>query len=179
MRFALLLLLLNGCVAAQPFELTVTNDGDGHTFLAAGEGSGVLVGISEEMNGVDVPLITSLAFLCMEQCGVPGQVVCADVAAQLAVVQALMPGDSVSKSFDGEFWYRDDLMNCARQAPLTGALSANLCHGTSYTDANTGEVVDTATESGIVGGNGGASVNGDCELFPFTLDDPTVSIVEE
>jgi hypothetical protein len=179
MRFLPLLVLLAGCINAQPFDLTVTNGGTEPTFLAAGDSTGILVGIREEIGSTWVNLGSSRAALCAPECGVPGQVVCAEMAAELGRVHGLMPGDSTTKSFDGEFWYVDPTGNCIRQAPLTGSLRANICHSPEAQDGNTGLPLDTPTESGLAGGNGGASLLAPvCEELDFTLDDPTVEVID-
>ena len=113
-----LLLLLSGCVNAQPFDLTITNGGGEPTFIAAGESTGVLVGIQEEIGSQWVSLSRSLESMCMPECGAAfGPIVCADMAAELSAVYGLLPDESVSKSFDGEMWYVDTLNGCARRAP--------------------------------------------------------------
>lgn len=177
MRPLILIAFLTGCVSAQPFDLTITNAGDEPTFLAAGEGSGVLVGVQEQIGSEWFGLASSLAAMCSPQCGQLGSVVCADMAAELSTVHGLMPGESVSKSFDGEFWYYDTLNGCARQAPLTGALQATVCHGTSAQNEGTGEIVDDIDQSGLLNAPSGATVlDAECDALGFTVADPEIFV---
>ncbi len=181
MRHALpLALLLTGCVSAQPFDLTITNGDSAPTFLAAGESTGVLVGLQEEVGSQWVWLSSSLASMCMPECGAPlGAIVCADMAAELSAVYGLLPGESVTKSFDGEFWYVDTLNNCARATSLTGALRSRICHGPSAMIDSSGEVVDDVDASGLLDAPSGATViDPSCEELDFTLDDPTVTVTD-
>ena len=179
MRLVILLALLSGCINAQPFDLTITNDGDGPTFLAAGEGSGVLVGVQEQIGSQWFFLSSSLEGMCSPQCGQLGPTVCAGRAAELSAVYGLMPGDSVTKSFDGEFWYYDEVGSCARQAPLTGALRATICHGTSAQNEATGEIVDQVDQSGLLDANSGATVlAANCDDLDFTVADPDIVIAD-
>jgi hypothetical protein len=180
MRHLLPLLLLAGCANAQPFDLTVVNGDSRATFLSAGESTGVLIRIREEVGSQWVDLWTSQAAMCMPECGVlGGPIVCADMAAELGAVYGLLPGDSVSKSFDGDFWYGDTLNNCARRATLTGALRATVCHGPSAVIDSTGQVIEDIDESGMLEAPSGASVvSADCEELDFELSDPTVTITD-
>ncbi len=173
------LLLLAGCINAEPFELTITNSGDQPTFLAGGDSSGVLVGIQEQMGSTWVALSTNEYAFCMQQCGVPGAVACADMAAELGVVIGLMPDESATKAFDGEFWYVDPAANCVRQAPGTGALKATVCHSPDAQDSNTGDSIGPITEGGTYGQGGGASlVDAVCEEIEFSRSDPSIEVAD-
>jgi len=179
LALSLFVLSAAGCGAGvSPFDVTVTNVGDRTTYIHAGEGSGLLIGIEEEINGEFRGLSRSLAFMCMARCGdISGSITCADVAAELLVSHALLPGDSASKSFDGEFWYATD-RGCARRAPLTGNLRVNLCHDDAIVDQN-GTPVDEPSASGPVG-TGSAQVmleSPNCEVFPIELEpEPGASV---
>ncbi len=172
--------LFAGCTPAQPFDLVITNGGDAPTFLSAGEGSGVLVGIQEEIGSTWFSLSSSLEGMCVAECGqLPGPIVCADMAAELTAVYGLLPGESVTKSFDGELWYYDTLNRCARPAPLTGALRAGVCHGTSAMNDYSGETIDDIDQSGLLdASSGGTVLNAECDEFDFTVSEPAVTVID-
>ncbi len=172
---------LSACVEPPPFDITITNGGAVTTYLNAGEGSGVLVGLQQEIAGEWRFLTSSLAFMCMERCGVPGQVVCADAAAEMLVSHALLPGDSTMKSFDGEWWFETDL-GCAKRADLAGPMRATVWHDDEIVDGN-GDPVPEPTSSGVVGsgGNEVLLVEAVAEEFEFDLtggDPVVIEIVE-
>lgn len=175
------LLPLASCAdATLPFEVVVTNVGTEVSYINATEGSGILMGVQEEIDGEALSLSTSLAFMCAPKCSDPpgfGSIACADMAPDLLVTHALLPGDSASKSFDGEFWYFSEARGCVKRAPLTGPMSVRLCHDDTIVDFN-GDLVDEATNSGPVG-SGGFEVmleEANCELFPVEIEGGVVDI---
>ena len=177
----LALAALSGCPNPPPFDLTITNAGTVTTYLDGGNGSGVRIGLAEQVQGEWASLVSNLAFLCAERCGVPGQIVCADVAFEPASAFALLPGESTEKSFDGELWYLDARLSCAKRAPLTGAMRATVCHDDAVVDEN-GAPLPPATESGPMGSGGGEVRPADplCEELPFELaGDPVVLEIVE
>ncbi len=161
-------LSLSACIDPQPFDITLTNSGPTTTYLNAGEASGVLVALEQEVGGQWRPLASSLAFLCIEQCGVPGRIVCADVAAELLVAHALLPGDSTVESFDGEWWYETD-GGCARRADLTGPMRATIWLDDEIVDMN-GEPVPEPGSSGPVGDAGEEVMLAEAEARQFEFD---------
>lgn len=170
LALALALLALGGCAQAPDFNLVIENVGTETTWLRAGEGSGVLVQIEQEVKGEWVTLVPSLAWLCTEQCGVPGAITCADVAAELSDAWALLPGDQAVREYtDKEFWYVDPVLNCAQKSSLQGGLRATVCHGPEAVDSNTSETIEEPDESGPTGGGGGAEVV-DAECTTVALD---------
>ncbi len=177
----LAILCLTACADPQPFDVTITNTGATTTYLNAGEGSGVLMALEQEIGGEWRSLSPSLAFMCMERCGVPGQIVCADVAAELLVAHALLPGDSTVRSFDGEWWYETDA-SCAKRADLTGPMRATLWHDDEVVDQN-GDPVDEPGTSGPVGDAGNEVMLSEAvaEEFEFDLteDDEVVFEISE
>ena len=161
-------LTMTACVDPPPFDITIINSGAVTTYLNAGEGSGVLVGLQQEIGGQWRPLASSLANMCMERCGVPGQVVCADVAAELLISHALLPGDSTTKSFDGERWYETD-MGCAKRADLAGPLRATVWHDDEIVDMN-GDPVAEPSASGPVGDSGSEVMLSEAVAGEFDFD---------
>jgi hypothetical protein len=159
---------LTACIDPQPFDVTITNSGAVTSYLEAGEGSGVLVRLEQEIVGAWRPLASSLAFMCMERCGVPGQIVCADVAAELLVAHALLPGDSVVKEFDGEWWYETDA-RCAQRANLNGPMRATLRHDDEIVDMN-GDPVAEPSSSGPVGDAGDEVMLAEAAAEEFEFD---------
>jgi hypothetical protein len=146
-------LALSGCVNPPDFGITIMNTGTVTTYLDAGDSSGVLMKLEQEIAGAWRPLSPSLAFMCIERCGVPGQIVCAAVAAELLVAHALLPGDETLKMFDGERWYETDA-GCAQRANLTGPLRVTVWHDDAIVDFN-GDPVAEPTTSGTMGDGGG------------------------
>jgi len=170
-------LLAAGC-SAPPFEITVTNTGDVATYVSAGEGSGLLLLVEEEIGGTWRPLASSKAALCAPQCGLPGAVVCAASAAELNVAHALLPGDSASRAYDTTWWWLDPAGACIRSTALTGPARATVCHGAAAQDAD-GVALDEPASSGVVGAGGGADVvDPVCEALPFDLSEGTAVEVE-
>jgi len=180
MRPALLLLaalLLTACPQPPPFGVTITNIGSAPTYLNAGQSTGVLMRIDQEIGGTWRPLATSLAALCVERCGVPGQIVCADVGADLLVPHALLPDDSTVKEFDGEFWYTSDA-GCAMKANLTGPMRATLWHDDVLIDQN-GDVQDAPDSSGPVDTTGELMLEEPFEeSFEFDLTGRSAIVLE-
>lgn len=175
---AALALFTTGCPNPPPFDVTITNTGAVTTYLNAGDSSGVLMRMEQEIGGTWRPLSRSLAFMCMERCGVPGQVVCADVAAELLVPHALLPGDSTVKSFDGEFWYEADA-GCAMRANLTGPMRATLWHDDVVIDTNTGDEVAEPTASGPMSNSGELALQEATEeSFEFDLTGRSTIVFE-
>ncbi len=175
---------LAGCssIADAPFDIVVTNAGGETVYVNAGESSGVLVGLAEEIDGQWTPLSTSLAALCAPRCSDPpgfGAIVCADIAAELLVPHALLPGDSASRSYDGELWYLTP-RGCARRAPGVGPFRGSVCHDTVALDSN-GEEIDEPTTSGPVGSFEDEVFlpNPTCEDIDFTFEDGVGEIVIE
>ncbi len=170
--------VLSACPEPAPFDITITNSGTVTTYLNAGEGSGVLVSLQQEIRGEWRFLASSPAFMCIERCGVPGQVVCADVAAELLVAHALLPGDSTTKTFEGERWYETDL-GCAKRADLAGPLRATVWHDDEIVDMN-GDPVAEPTESGPMG-SGNSEVmlaEGVAQEFDFDLTGRSQVVME-
>ncbi len=161
-------LILTACPEPAPFDITITNSGTVTTYLNAGESTGVLVRLEQEIGGEWRSLFASPAFMCIERCGVPGQVVCADVAAELLVAHALLPGDSTVKTMDGERWYETDL-GCARRADLSGPLRATVWHDDEIVDFN-GDPVAEPTESGPVGDSGNEVMLSEAVAEEFEFD---------
>ncbi len=160
-------LLLAGCPAAAPvFDVTVTNTTAEVSFLTAGEGSGILMRFEEEIGGTWTGLAMSRAAMCSPVCGSPGPVVCADVAAELRGVWALLAGESETRTFEREWWYQDPSASCIRQTPLAGTVRVEVCHGPTASDEN-GDPIDEPAASGFLSGGGGADV-----------DDPTCAWTE-
>mgnify|MGYP000374136777 CR=1 FL=1 len=179
-----LALPLVGCTAVtdSPFDLLVTNGGTETVYVQAGESSGVLVGISEQIDGEWVRLATSLSGLCAPRCSDPpgfGAIACADAAAEFLIPHALLPGDSASRSYDGELWYLAP-RGCARKAPGVGPFRGNVCHDRVALDQN-GEEIDEPAASGPVGSFDEevflpAPV---CEEIEFSFEDGVGEIVIE
>ncbi|MCO4771601.1 MAG: hypothetical protein KDA24_16330 [Deltaproteobacteria bacterium] len=164
--------------ATEGFNVVVTNVGSVATYLHAGDSSGILMGIEEEVNGEWTSLSTSLAGMCTRACSAPpGAITCADVAAELLVAHALLPGDSGTKSFDGEFWFLNEGLNCARRAPLSGPLRVTLCHDTDIVDFN-GDPVEEPAESGPVGSASGEVMlaAATCETFELLVEDGVANV---
>ncbi len=170
----LFIFLATSCAAPVPLEeIMVLNVGSEVSFLRAFDGSGILVGLQEEIDGEMVALTPSLSSLCTQKCSAPpgpSVVACADAAPDLLVAHALLPGESVSRSFDEEFWYRSETRGCAKRAPLTGALAVRLCHDDAVVDAN-GEPLAEPTESGPMGSATEEVLlnEANCEVFPVEL----------
>ncbi len=177
-------LALSACAPRNddPFDVTIVNVGDVTTYLNAGESTGLLLAFEEQIDGEWTFLSTSLAGMCQPRCGAPpGAITCADMAAELLTALALLPGDSTSKTFDGEFWFSTP-QGCVRRAPLTNPVRATLCHDDAVVDFE-GQPIPEPTESGPVGGPGDGAMleQPNCEVFPIDLDvegGPPVAIDE-
>ncbi len=154
----LLALLLPGCVTAPAFDVTVTNAGAEATFLTAGEGTGISMRFEEQIGDAWVGLGSSRAAFCQAVCGQPGPVVCADVAAELRGVWALLPGSSETRTFESDWWYRDEAAGCIRGTALVGPTRVEVCFGPAASDDD-GQPLDPPTADGFLGAGGGASVD--------------------
>lgn len=176
---ALVCLIVTGCPQPPPFDITITNAGTTTSYLNAGNSSGVLMRIDQEIGGTWRPLSSNLGFLCAAQCGTPGPITCADAAAELLVPHALLPGDSAIRSFDGDFWYTTTT-GCAQKASLTGPLRATLWHDGVLVDQN-GDAQPEPTASGPVDDSGsGEFMLEDAleESFPFDLTGRSQVVLE-
>ena len=180
LALALLLAAASGCVNnTGPFDVTVTNVGSVTTYLHAGDSTGLLIAFEEEINGEWTFLSGSLEGMCQPRCGgPPGAITCADMAAELLTAHALLPGDSHSRSYDGEFWYSTD-MGCARRAPLSGPMRVTVCHDDVVVDFN-GDPLPEPSESGPVDADGGEAMleDANCEVFPIELEPEPAPVVE-
>lgn len=164
-----LALLFAGCTAPA-FSVTLSNVGDATTFVTAGEGSGPLLRIEVQEGGAWVPAASNRASLCMPICGLPGPIVCADVAAELGGVHALLPGDRVTREWETQ-WYVEDSAGCLRETNLSGPTRVQVCHGPDAVGAEDGLPLDAPTTSGFLdGGGSGASIEApNCELFDIEI----------
>ena len=168
-RLVCLALLLGACAPPSAgFDITATNAATTARYVRAGEGSGLLVFLEEQIDGEWRGLASNLAFMCTAECGIPGAIVCADVAAELSVVHALLPGDSVTKTWEAnEWWWLDDAANCARRATLTGSMRATITHGPGAEDFN-GAPLPEPAQSGVMDGEASV-VDGVSEPLEFDL----------
>ncbi len=180
MRFALICLFLAACPSAEPFGITVTNVGASTAWIQAGASTGLIIPLAEEWRGDWQPLASSREALCVPECGSPSPVVsCAEGAAELGTVYALLAGDSEVKDFGGDWWWLDSSAGCARRTVLDNPLRATVCHGAGAVDANTGTLLDEPDASGTVDANGGASVDlPTCEEFQFDLEGRSTVVLE-
>jgi|GEM_PF-2565757 len=161
-------LLLAACTVA-PVEITIENAGDSARFISAYDEPEVFV---EEQTATGWRgLASSVALLCIEQCGQPGMIVCADVAPPDGA-WVLLPGDSTTVTFEGEQWIRRDngLTACADRTALTGNARFTVCHGTGA-ETFDGGALDAPAESGRVGGEPDfvQLIDSVCDTFEFDL----------
>ena len=139
-------LLLAACTVA-PVEVTISNPLSETRYIAAYDEHDLTV--EEPVAGGWEGLAPSVAWLCIEQCGIPGQIVCADVAPPSGawVIEA---GDSVTTTFEGEWWRANSTANgaCAERTALTGRARFTACHSAELQGFDD-STVDPPTETGF------------------------------
>lgn len=162
--------LLSGCVREVTFDLMFRNGTSDVLYLAAWEGSGVIVDVEAQAGDDWVPIVPSLGLLCAPRCGGPGVIECVEPVADLPVVHALWPVQGVMRQLSGEWWYLDEDAGCARPAPMEGDLRAWICWDNEALDATTGEPLPEPRDSGVLGRAGGAELPEPvCAVLPFDL----------
>ncbi len=162
--------LISGCAREVTFDLTFRNGTTDVLYLAAGEGSGVIVDVEAQVGDGWVPVAPSLGLLCAPRCGSAGAVECVEPVADLPVVHALRPVQGVMRHLAGEWWYLDEDAGCVRPAPMQADLRAWICWDNEALDATTGEPLPEPRYSGVLGRVGGAELPEPvCAALPFDL----------
>lgn len=167
-------LLLCACPPALPTTVVVENGGTEAIWLATDDGHlpGRWFG---DVGGERLSLVPSTAHLCLPECGKPGAIACAELAAPIPVAWALLPGESLSTELGGELWYRreDPLGACA--ARFTGVPTLEVCTSLDAVDS-AGNPLASPTVGGAAD-FGSDVVNPTCSSHDVTLEEENVLVV--
>lgn len=173
--------LLVGCEIAQPlpFEIVIENADLEVRYLQSADDSPWLT--FEALHGDDWSAVAGTRWgLCVRRCGqVGGAVGCTHPAMAQPDIYALLPGDTMSRSFTyEEAWVYDwdATGRCARQVDLAGPLRVTVCHAA---EASLDDEVppDGPETSGVVGDGDGELEDPICDEFEFDVQEADEQVV--
>ncbi len=169
------MLLLVGCAEVPPFSVTLTNDGDGVTYLDVGTNGSPVAFAEVRTLGAEPVSFDEFSF-CASRCGSPSGVGCVALAPMFESAFALLAGDSETLEFEGgKAWrlttsYEGD---CIRRTELRDPLRVTVCRSPVATDWEGDELAPPA-ESGLLDdGDGSTVVDPVCEDHDFDLAETT------
>ncbi|MCO4771853.1 MAG: hypothetical protein KDA24_17610 [Deltaproteobacteria bacterium] len=163
-------IVVSGCPSVEEFDLTFRNGTRAVAYMEAGDSAGVAVRIDALVDDQWLFVSPWLESLCVERCAAPGQVACAEGAADLPVAHVLMRTQGVTRHLEGEWWYVDPQRGCAKEAVMTWDLRATVCWDDIAVDASSGELLPEPTSSGVIGGVAGVELPDPvCIALPFDL----------